>query len=80
MKTAVQKLSFATGGDFIADTRREVELYLRPRTLLVGRIKLYAKTFVALTLMLASWATLIFVRPGLWAASQPWPASSSVRS
>ena len=28
VQTAVQKLSFATGGDFIVDTRREVELHL----------------------------------------------------
>ncbi len=67
MSTAVQKLSFATGGDFIADTRREVELYLRSRrTRLHGRIQLYAKTFVALAITIASWTTLIVVRPGLW--------------
>ena len=66
MRTAVPKLSFATGGDFIADTRREVELYLHSRqTRLSGRIQLYAKTFVALATMVASWATLVFVRPGL---------------
>jgi len=67
MRTAVPKLSFATGGDFLTDTRREVELYLRSRrTRVSGRIRLYVKTFVALALMFASWATLIFVRPGLW--------------
>jgi hypothetical protein len=54
MRTAVPKLSFATGGDFLADTRREVELYLRSRrTRVSGRIRLYAKTFVALALMFA---------------------------
>ena len=70
MKTAVQKLSFDNGGDFIVETRREVELYLalpadasrRPH------LQLYAKTFVAF----AIWARVvgrrsIFVRPGVWA-------------
>jgi linoleoyl-CoA desaturase len=67
MERAVPKLSFATGGDFIADTRREVELHLGSRrTRLRGRMQLYAKTLVALVLWAASWTTLIVVRPGLW--------------
>src|SRR6266568_2951491 len=67
MRSAVPKLSFATGGDFISDTRREVELYLRSRrTIVRGRIQLYAKTFVALGLSIASWTTLVVVHPGLW--------------
>jgi linoleoyl-CoA desaturase len=67
MQTAVQKLSFATGGDFIVDTRREVELHLGSgRTRLLGRVRLYVKTFVALAVWIASWTLLIVVRPGLW--------------
>jgi linoleoyl-CoA desaturase len=66
MAAAVQKLSFATGGDFITDTRREVELLLESgSTRLRGRVQLYAKTFVALSILLGSWTTLMFVRPGL---------------
>src|SRR6266404_5567426 len=67
MKTAVQKLSFATGGDFIVDTRREVELHLGSgRTRLHGRLRLYVKTFVALSVWIASWTMLVIVRPGVW--------------
>src|SRR3982074_2643813 len=67
MKSTVQKLSFATGGDFIVDTRREVELHLGSgRTRLHGRMRLSVKTFVALALCIASWLMLIVVRPGLW--------------
>ena len=66
MRTAIQKLSFATGGDFIADTRREVELYLgSQRTRLRGRAQLYAKALVAAAIWIASWLTLIVVRPGV---------------
>ena len=68
MSAAVQKLSFATGGDFIVDTRREVELHLGSgRTRLRGRLRLYVKTFVALAVWIASWLTLIVLRPGVWA-------------
>jgi linoleoyl-CoA desaturase len=68
VKTAIQKLSFATGGDFIADTRREVELYLASRgTRLRGRLQLYAKSLVAAAVWIASWLTLIVIRPGVWA-------------
>jgi linoleoyl-CoA desaturase len=66
MQATVQKLSFATGGDFIADTRREVELLLGSAgTRSRGRIQLYVKTFVALSIWLASWTTLVIVRPGV---------------
>ncbi|HVA31019.1 MAG TPA: acyl-CoA desaturase [Gaiellaceae bacterium] len=61
-----RKLSFEKGGDFIAETRREVELYLAPRRIrLRGRLQLYAKTVVAFAIWAASWATLILIRPGL---------------
>ena len=67
MNATVQKLSFATGGDFMADTRREVDLYLRSRrTRVRGRLRLYAKTLVALAIAIVSWTTLIVVRPGVW--------------
>jgi len=68
MKSAVapQKLSFEQGGAFIAETRREVELYLASRrTRAWGRAQLYTKTFVAFALVAASWATLIFLHPGI---------------
>jgi linoleoyl-CoA desaturase len=61
------KLSFDKGGDFIRDTRAEVERYLASRrTDLRGRLQLYLKSVVALGLWLASWVALIVVRPGLW--------------
>jgi linoleoyl-CoA desaturase len=68
VKTAAQKLSFATGGDFMADTRREVELYLHSRGARVrAQLQLYSKSFVAAAIWIASWVTLIFARPGMWA-------------
>jgi linoleoyl-CoA desaturase len=64
-----RKLSFANGGDFILETRREVEVYLASRrTRLRARIELYAKTVVALVLWAASWTVLVLVHPGLWLA------------
>ena len=66
MDTAARKLSFDNGGEFIADTRREVELYLASRgTRLKGHLNLYAKTVVAFAIWAASWVTLIFIRPGI---------------
>ncbi len=60
------KLAFENGGEFIQQTRREVELYLSSRgTRLRGRLQLYAKSVVAFTLLAGSWTTLVFVRPGL---------------
>ena len=48
MDTPARKLSFENGGDFILETRREVELYLASRrTRLKGQLKLYVKTVVA---------------------------------
>ena len=61
------KLSFDNGGEFIRDTRREVEAYLAcRRTRVRGRLNLYAKSFVAFGLMLASWAVLMFGSHELW--------------
>ncbi len=62
-----QKVSFDNGGEFIRETRREVELYLQSRwTRVRGYLQLYAKTIVAFGLTIASWTTLIFFSPGLW--------------
>ena len=48
------------------ETRREVEEYLaRGRTRLRGSLLLYAKAPVAIGLTVASWALLVFVRPGM---------------
>ena len=64
-----QKLSFDNGGEFIRETRRDVEQYLRPRrTRVRGHLQLYAKTVVAFGLTFVSWTTLVFARPGLWLA------------
>ena len=61
-----RKLSFENGGDFIRQTRREVDEYLSaPRIRMRGRIELYAKGFVAFVLLLVSWATLVLTHPGL---------------
>ncbi|HEV7132111.1 MAG TPA: acyl-CoA desaturase [Gaiellaceae bacterium] len=61
-----RKLSFEKGGDFIAETRREVDLYLASRGIrLRAHLQLYAKTVVAFALWAASWVTLIFIRPGV---------------
>ena len=60
-------MSFDNGGEFIRETRREVELYLQSRwTRVRGYLQLYAKTIVAFGLMVASWTTLIFLCPGIW--------------
>jgi linoleoyl-CoA desaturase len=61
-----QKLAFETGGEFMRDTRREVELYLSSRrTRLHGRAQLYIKAVVAFTLLAGSWTVLMFIRSGL---------------
>ena len=60
-----RKLSFGNGGDFIRQTRREVDEYLSaPRIRTRGRIELYAKGVVALVLLFGSWATLVLGHPG----------------
>jgi linoleoyl-CoA desaturase len=61
------KLSFDNGGEFVRDTRREVDAYLSPRrTQARGHLQLYAKTVVAFGLILASWTTLVFGGPSVW--------------
>ena len=61
------KLSFDNGGEFIKQTRREVEEYLSVRrTRVRGRVELYAKGVVAFVLLSASWLTLVLGHPGLW--------------
>ena len=60
-----RKLSFDNGGDFIRETRREVEAYLSaPGIRTRGRIELYAKGVVAFVLLFVSWATLVLGHPG----------------
>ena len=59
------RLTFGNGGAFMHDTRREVEQYLaRGRTRLKGSLLLYAKAPIAIGLTVASWAVLVFARPG----------------
>ena len=59
------KLSFDNGGDFIRQTRREVDEYLSARVRTRGRIDLYAKGVVAFVLLIASWTTLVLGHPGV---------------
>src|SRR4051794_26340274 len=67
VRMAVQKLSYDNGGDFIRETRQDVDRYLGSRRVRVrGRLQLYAKAVVAFSLLLGSWTVLVFVRPGLW--------------
>ena len=61
------KLSFDNGGEFIRQTRRDVEEYLSARgTRVRGRVQLYAKGVVALVVLLSSWLILMFGQPGVW--------------
>ena len=61
------KLSFDNGGEFIRQTRREVEEYLSVRrTRVRGRVELYAKGVVAVVVLSASWLTLVLGHPGPW--------------
>jgi linoleoyl-CoA desaturase len=63
---AVGKIAFESGGTFIHETRGDVEAYLsRGRTRLAGAIGLYAKAPIALGLLIGSWSTLVFGRPGI---------------
>jgi linoleoyl-CoA desaturase len=66
LSSVAAKLSFEKGGDFILETRREVELYLASsRIRMRARLQLYAKTVVAFAIWAASWWVLIVVRPGI---------------
>ena len=56
-----EKISFESGGDFIRETRREVEAYLASRsTRRAGYARLYAKVPVAIGLTALSWSLLLF--------------------
>ena len=60
--TAPVKVAFESGGEFIRETRREVELYLADeRTRRSGARRLYAKTAVAIGLTVVSWTLLVTV-------------------
>ncbi|HXR11099.1 MAG TPA: acyl-CoA desaturase [Gaiellaceae bacterium] len=60
------KLSFENGGDFIRDTRREVDLYLDSRQAqLRAKAELYAKGVVAFGILAGSWVSIVFIRPGV---------------
>ena len=62
----MSKLSFENGGDFIRDTRREVEQYLADRRVYAaGRRALYAKGVLSFVLLAGCWAALMFASPGL---------------
>ena len=55
-----EKISFESGGDFIRETRREVEAYLASRsTRRAGYARLYAKVPVAIGLTAISWSLLL---------------------
>jgi linoleoyl-CoA desaturase len=61
--------SFSSGGEFIRDTRREVERYLASdRVRRGGRHRLYLKTIAAFGLLAGSWGMLVLVRPSAWLA------------
>jgi linoleoyl-CoA desaturase len=64
---ASPKVSFDNGGEFIRQTRRDVEEYLAPRHVRArGRAQLYAKGVVAFAVLLGSWLTLMVGHPGVW--------------
>jgi linoleoyl-CoA desaturase len=66
MQGHAPKLTFDKGGEFIRDTRSEVDAYLaRKGTRVRGAIQLYAKAPIAVGLTAASWAVLVFVHPGV---------------
>ena len=56
-----ERIAFESGGDFIRETRREVEAYLaNGSTRRAGYAKLYAKVPVAIGLTALSWSLLLF--------------------
>ena len=64
---ASPKVSFDNGGEFIRQTRRDVEEYLSARRVRArGRAQLYAKGVVAFAVLLGSWLMLMVGHPGLW--------------
>jgi linoleoyl-CoA desaturase len=66
MSATAGKLSFEPGGDFIRETRRDVELYLASgRVRARGRLHMYLKSLVSFGVLAGSWVSLVLVRPGL---------------
>ena len=62
----MERISFESGGDFIRETRREVEAYLaRGSIRRAGYARLYAKAAVAIGLIAVSWCLLLFGPSGL---------------
>jgi linoleoyl-CoA desaturase len=59
------KVSFAAGGAFLRDLRADVDAHLAAsHARLRGSIELYAKAPIAIGLVAAAWAVLVFARPG----------------
>ena len=58
------KVTFETGGDFLRDTRTEVDQYLSVgHARLRGAVGLYAKAPIAVGLIVLSWFVLVFAHP-----------------
>ena len=65
MKGCTDRIAFESGGDFMRETRHEVEAYLARRsTRRAGYVGLYAKVPIAIGLIVVSWALLLFGPPG----------------
>ncbi|MGI8972594.1 MAG: fatty acid desaturase family protein [Gaiella sp.] len=66
VKASGASVAFASGGEFIRATRRDVEEYLARRgTRVRGSLLLYGKAPIAFGLIGASWGVLVVARPGL---------------
>ena len=79
-RVAAPKVAFESGGQFIRETRREVEAYLADgRTRRWGYARLYAKAPLALGLIAVSWALLLFVPHTLVVAIPVWQPWCSAR-
>jgi linoleoyl-CoA desaturase len=62
---STERISFDSGGEFMRETRREVEAYLaHSSTRRAGYIRLYAKPPIAVGLMALSWSLLLFAPAG----------------
>jgi linoleoyl-CoA desaturase len=61
-----EKIAFESGGDFLQETRRDVDAYLASTaTRRIGYLKLYAKVPVAIGLTALSWCVLMLGSPGV---------------
>ena len=59
-------VAFASGGEFLRATKRDVEEYLARRgTRLRGSLLLYSKAPISFGLIAVSWGVLVFAGPGL---------------